>query len=224
MTKVIPPPHGVLFDLDGTLVDTAPDFYDVVNSLRADEGKAPLETARIREQVSNGGVALACITFEVKREHPDIQRFRQRVLDRYETAIGTQAQLFPGFSEVLAALELNSIPWGIVTNKPIKYTQLLLQRMSIEADCVICPEDVKVSKPAPDGLILAAQQLKINAEQCWYVGDHLRDIEAAHNANMLSIAATFGYIEPSDDPVHWNADHMIDHAQELLMLLKASLH
>jgi 2-phosphoglycolate phosphatase len=216
-------PQAVLFDLDGTLVDTAPDFYDVVNTLRADEGKTPLPHERIREQVSNGGIALACITFEIEREHPEIQTFRQRVLDRYETEIGKQAQLFTGFSEVLDALEQLNIPWGIVTNKPAKYTQLLLDRMTLNAACVICPEDVNVSKPAPDGLLLAAQQLNVDPNQCWYIGDHRRDIEAAHNANMLSIAATFGYIEPTDDPINWNAHQMINHASELMPLLNTRL-
>ena len=216
-------PQAVLFDLDGTLVDTAPDFYDVVNTLRADEGKTPLPHERIREQVSNGGIALACITFEVEREHPEIQTFRQRVLDRYEIEIGKQAQLFTGFSEVLDALEQLNIPWGIVTNKPAKYTQLLLDRMTLNAACVVCPEDVNVSKPAPDGLLLAAQQLNVDPNECWYVGDHRRDIEAAHNARMLSIAATFGYIEPTDDPIHWNAHQVIHHASELIPLLNTTL-
>jgi 2-phosphoglycolate phosphatase len=216
-------PQAVLFDLDGTLVDTAPDFYDVVNTLRADEGKTPLPHERIREQVSNGGIALACITFEIEREHPEIQTFRQRVLDRYETEIGKQAQLFTGFSEVLDALEQLNIPWGIVTNKPAKYTQLLLDRMTLNAACVVCPEDVNVSKPAPDGLLLAAQQLNVDPNECWYVGDHRRDIEAAHNARMLSIAATFGYIEPTDNPTHWNAHQVIHHASELIPLLNTRL-
>lgn len=216
-------PAALLFDLDGTLVDTAPDFYDVVNSLREEEGKVPLAHQRIREQVSNGGIALACITFDVERDHPDIQTFRQRVLDRYEIEIGQQATLFPGFPAVLTALKEQNIPWGIVTNKPIKYTRLLLERMSLNADCVICPEDVNISKPAPDGLFLAAQQLNIKASNCWYVGDHLRDMEAAHNAGMASIAATFGYIEPTDNPANWKADHIINHASELISLFQSSL-
>lgn len=222
MQKALTSPKAILFDLDGTLVDTAPDFYDVVNSLRADEGKAPLPHHRIREQVSNGGIALACITFETERDHPEIQTYRQRVLDRYETVIGQQAQLFPGVVEVLAILKARQIPWGIVTNKPVKYTRLLLDRMQMGAHCVVCPEDVSASKPAPDGLFLAAKQLNIEPSQCWYIGDHLRDIEAAHNANMVSIAASFGYIEPHDNPADWQANLLIDHALELIALLDSA--
>ena len=223
MQEALTFPKAILFDLDGTLVDTAPDFYDVVNSLRTDEGKAPLPHDRIRGQVSNGGIALACITFDTARDHPEIQTYRQRVLDRYETVIGQQAQLFPGFVEVLAILKARQIPWGIVTNKPVQYTQLLLQRMDLGAHCVVCPEDVSVSKPAPDGLFLAAKQLNIEPSQCWYVGDHLRDIEAAHNANMVSIAASFGYIEPHDNPADWKANQLIDHALELIALLDSAV-
>lgn len=212
-------PAAVLFDLDGTLVDTAADFYQVVNSLRADIGKSPLSDDAIREQVSNGGVALATITYDISRDHPDIQAYRQKVLDRYETAVGAHAELFDGFSEVLAFLAEQRIPWGIVTNKPRKYTELLLDRMPLPCDFVVCPEDVINNKPAPDSLLLCAEQMKVAASQCWYVGDHIRDIQAAKAAGMLSIAACFGYIEEQDDPTSWEADHYIDSAQSLMAML-----
>ncbi|MAE21179.1 MAG: phosphoglycolate phosphatase [Pseudomonas sp.] len=212
-------PAAVLFDLDGTLVDTAIDFYPVVNSLRAEIGKAPLPDACIREQVSNGGVALATITYDVTRDDPDIQRYRQRVLDRYEEIVGEQATLFEGYSTLLEHLDQRGIPWGIVTNKPRKYTELLLSRMPLPCDYVVCPEDVTHNKPAPDSLLLCAEQMQVVAEQCWYVGDHVRDIQAAKAANMRSIAVRFGYLEAEDDPALWGADHLIDTVDDLLGLL-----
>jgi len=212
-------PAAVLFDLDGTLVDTAADFYQVVNSLRADIGKPPLSDNAIREQVSNGGVALATITYEISREYPDIQAYRQKVLDRYETAVGAHAELFDGFTDVLAFLAEENIPWGIVTNKPRKYTELLLERMPLPCDYVVCPEDVVNNKPAPDSLLLCAEQMKVAADKCWYIGDHIRDIQAAKAADMLIIAACFGYIEKHDDPAAWGADHYIKSAHGLLAML-----
>jgi phosphoglycolate phosphatase len=214
-------PKAILFDLDGTLVDTAPDFYDVVNSLRADEGLAALEHERIREQVSNGGIALACLTFEVTADHPEIQAYRMRVLDKYSACLGSLSGYFPGFAETIKAIEATGIRWGIATNKPRAYTDPLLTNLGIRCDSVICPEDVSQSKPAPDALLLAAQQLNINAKNCWYVGDHKRDMEAAKAAGMLAIAARFGYLEAHDDGSSWPVDHWIEQPTDLLTLIAA---
>ncbi len=215
------PPKAILFDLDGTLVDTAPDFYDVVNSLRADEGLPALDHERIREQVSNGGIALACLTFEITADHNDIQAYRMRVLDRYSTCIGSLSGYFPGFDETIKGIEAAGIRWGIATNKPRAYTDPLLANLGIHCDSVICPEDVRQSKPAPDALLLGAQQLNVNASECWYVGDHLRDMEAAKAAGMLAIAARFGYLEASDNGSLWPADLWIEQPTDLLTLIAA---
>ena len=212
-------PAAVLFDLDGTLIDSAPDFYGVVNSLRQDEGSPLLADERIREQVSNGGIALACLTFEVTRDHPEIQTLRQRVLDRYLEVIGQASGLFPGFDQVIAHLNAAGIPWGIVTNKPRLYTDALLQHLQLQVPCVICPEDVSRPKPDPQGLLLAASQLALAPEHCWYVGDHIRDIEASRAAGMTAIAARFGYIEEHDSADNWPADIWIDSPLDLLTLL-----
>ena len=212
-------PQAILFDLDGTLVDTAPDFYDVVNSLREEDGRPPLAHERIREQVSNGGLALGCLTFEATPDHPQAAQMRQRLLDRYAELIGTASLLFPGFTEVLSACDERGIAWGIVTNKPRLYTDMLLPRLQLAPAVVICPEDVSQSKPSPEGLLLAARQLAVDASECWYVGDHLRDIEAANRANMTSMAALFGYIEASDDPLAWPADVWLSSPSELLSML-----
>ncbi|MDF1762469.1 MAG: HAD-IA family hydrolase [Oleibacter sp.] len=222
MTDTFQPPKAVLFDLDGTLVDTAPDFFEVVNHLRQEQGMAVLPNTVIREQVSNGGIALACLTFEVTRDHDEIQTLRQRLLDQYALCIGNASHYFAGFPKVLAYLQERHIPWGIVTNKPKTYTVALLKALNIDAASVVCPEDVKHAKPAPDSLLLAAQQLGVSPDLCWYVGDHKRDIDAARAANMVAIAARFGYIEAEDDMNAWQADVYIDNPLELIEHIAAS--
>lgn len=216
---LIAPPKAVLFDLDGTLVDSAPDFDSVVNSLRAEEGLNALPYEKIREQVSNGGIALACLAFEITREHPDLMQYRQRVLDRYEYGIGTHSHLFKGFEQVLPKLDNAAIRWGIVTNKPRLYAELLITKLKLDSAVMICPEDVPQRKPHPAPLLKAAQDLQLKATQCWYVGDHARDIEAAIAAQMPSVAALFGYIEPHVNPKDWHADFYIEQPQDLLTLL-----
>ncbi|MCD8523227.1 MAG: HAD-IA family hydrolase [Saccharospirillaceae bacterium] len=224
-------PKAILFDLDGTLVDTAPDFYDVVNSLRKEQGKPALANGTIREQVSNGGAALTRLTFD----YPDQtgrdlatapQIFldqRQQILDRYLQSIGLLSGYFPGFPEVITTLEQQGIRWGIVTNKPRLYTEALLAKLAIQGDVVVCPDDVTKSKPHPEPLLKAAADLGLQAADCWYVGDHIRDIDAARAAGMISIAATFGYIESGDHPEHWQADLQISHPHDLITLLQATL-
>lgn len=212
-------PSALLFDLDGTLADTALDFYQAVNQIRDKQNKPRLEHAKIREQVSNGGFALAALAYDTDLDDPKTPEYRQNLLSIYENIIGQTSGLFDGFKTVLEKLEQNHIKWGIVTNKPRYLTELFLQRIKLNAPVVVCPEDVKQAKPAPDSLLLAANQLNIKVEQCWYVGDHLRDIQAAKSANMYAIAATFGYIEETDNIDNWQADDLIDHPLDLLKLL-----
>ena len=215
-----PGPRAILFDLDGTLLDSAPDFFEVVNSLRRADGLAELPATQIREQVSNGGAALTCLTWNIQRDDPQFDSLRIRFLDHYQRYIGSASRLFPGFSAVLAEFALLDIQWGIVTNKPRRFTEPLLAKLGIEAPVVVCADDVSQAKPAPDALLLAAHQLQLEPQQCWYVGDHIRDIDAARNAGMFSIAALFGYIESGDDPQQWNADASIQRPDQLLTLLQ----
>lgn len=214
-----PRPQAVLFDLDGTLVDSAPDFYAVVNSLRAEDGLPALAHPTIREQVSNGGMALARLTWNLPVDHPDTGDYRLRLLARYSEHIGSASSLFPGFDQTLQELQKAGIRWGIVTNKPRPYTEPLLQRLGIHAAVVVCPDDVSKPKPHPEPLLKAAADLNLAAYQCWYVGDHIRDIDAARAAGMPSVAALFGYVEAGDDPQQWQADYSINQPQDLLHLL-----
>lgn len=223
-------PEAILFDLDGTLVDTAPDFFAVVNGLRQDQGKEKLADDTIREQVSNGGAALTRLAFD----YPDqagrdlasasavFINHRQQLLDRYFDNIGTLSSFFPGFEAVITELEKQDIRWGIVTNKPRLYTDELLKKLNIQCDVVICPDDVSKSKPDPEPLFKAAEILALQPQQCWYVGDHIRDIQAGKAADMYTLAASFGYIEADDSAENWQADAIIDAPEALLEQLAAN--
>lgn len=215
-------PQAVLFDLDGTLADTALDFYPAVNQLRAIQNKPKLADNLIRQQVSNGGYALAALAYDTHLDDPNVAAYREQLLRIYVQIIGQQSGLFTGFAKVLARLEQQDIKWGIVTNKPRYLTELFLQRIKLHAPVVVCPDDVAHSKPAPDALLLAAKQLHIEPQHCWYVGDHLRDIQAAHSAGMYAVAARFGYLEDTDDITNWHADSIIDSPFALLDNLQIS--
>lgn len=210
---------AVFFDLDGTLVDSAPDFYAVVNSLRLEDGRTELPHPLIRDQVSNGGIHLSCLTWDIPPNHPDIMVYRQRLLDRYTDYLGSYSGLFEGFAPILSYLEKTNIAWGVVTNKPRLYAAPLLEKLKIDTQLLICPEDVVNRKPHPEPLIKAAQFFDVSVNDCLYVGDHVRDIESAIAANMPSVAALFGYIEPNVNPKDWLADFYINTPAELLPLL-----
>jgi len=224
-------PKTLLFDLDGTLMDTAPDFFPTVNTLRKEHGLPPLADDIIRQQVSNGGRALTRLALDMPQVvgntvgNEEFESKRQRLLDLYVEHIASKSNLFTGMIELLETCNNNSLLWGIVTNKPRIYTELLLERLAdslpILASCaaVVCPDDVEKTKPDPEPLFLAAKQLKIDPEDCWYLGDHIRDIEAGNAASMFTIATLYGYIEPQDKPESWQADIMVDSVEDITRLL-----
>ncbi|MGK0474805.1 MAG: phosphoglycolate phosphatase, partial [Oleispira sp.] len=219
--------------------DTAPDFFPTVNTLRKEHNLPPLADDIIRLQVSNGGRALTRLALDMplvdakKQESTDLndadtlffEQQRQRLLTLYIDHIAEKSDLFPGMTELLETCEQYSLPWGIVTNKPRLYTEILLERLAdrlpILAYCavVVCPDDVDRTKPFPDPLYLAADTLKIPAHDCWYLGDHVRDIEAGNAASMFTIATLYGYIAPHDNPESWQADISVDSVEEITHLL-----
>ena len=207
--------RAVLFDLDGTLVDSAPDLAAALNRLLVEEGKAELPYAVIRDQVSNGGNALVELGFGVKLGEPNQAELRQRLLNLYQENVAEHSSIFTGLEELLKEFDRQPVPWGIVTNKPRIYTDLLLRELRINAAAVVCPEDLGVSKPDPAPLLLAARQLATPPEQCLYVGDHLRDIEAGRRAGMQTLVAGFGYIGIHEQPSSWGADFIANTVPEL---------
>lgn len=215
-----PNPAAIIFDLDGTLIDSALDFYAVVQRARIAANLPELETDRIRQQVSNGSPALVSLAWEITPDHPDFDLKRQAFLDDYAANIGSESRLFPGYCAVLSELELVGIQWGIVTNKHRRFAEIQLERLGIKTKSLVCGDDVSMPKPAPEALVRAAGELGVSPWDCWYVGDHIRDIQAAEAAGMKSIAARYGYIHENDNIDDWNADAQIDRADQLLDLIR----
>lgn len=211
------PLKAVLFDLDGTLLDTAPDFELVLNQLLETHGQAPLPYEAIRNTVSHGGRALVTLGFELQEGDEGFAERLAELLALYRQNLLVKTRLFPGLEEVLQLIETSGIHWGIVTNKPSEYTFPILEGLGLAERCAvtICPDHVSERKPNPEGLLLACQRIGCEPGEAVYVGDHARDIEAGKNAGMPTIAANYGYI-PADDPAaHWQADLLVNRAEEI---------
>ncbi|MFV0277034.1 MAG: HAD family hydrolase [Parahaliea sp.] len=213
--------QAVLFDLDGTLVDTASEFVVVVQTLRAEHDLPPLDEQRIRASVSSGAAALVRLALGIDDAAPEFESKRQRLLDLYSSVLGTSAAPYPGITELLSALVERGVRWGIATNKPRAYTEPLLARLDLKpaAGSVVCPDDVKERKPHPESLYLACRQLACRPAGTIYIGDHRRDIEAGRRAGMRTIAALYGYIEAGDDPSTWGANASVQNSRELQALI-----
>jgi phosphoglycolate phosphatase len=208
---------AVLFDLDGTLVDTADEFIPVVQALRAEHGREAMDPERIRASVSNGARALVILGLGLAEDAPEFESQRLRLLELYSQILGSMARPYPGIEELLAELQSRGIVWGVSTNKPRVYTEPLMQRLDLQpaAGSVVCPDDVTDRKPHPETLYRNCRELGCAPHQAIYVGDHRRDIEAGRRAGMYTIAAAYGYIEPGDDPDDWGADALVRNSTEL---------
>ncbi len=213
---------AVLFDLDGTLIDTAPDFAAVLNRMREQRELPALPYALIREQVSQGARAVVSLGFSgLSLESTEFESLRQEFLREYSQNLAVESRLFPGLDTLLLALEAQNIPWGIVTNKPSVYTLPLLEQLGLHQRCqvAICPDMVSRTKPDPEPMYKACDVLQVAAERCVYVGDHVRDIEAGRAAGMATVAVSWGYILPGEDAADWQADHLAHDALTLSALL-----
>ena len=214
----------VLFDLDGTLIDTAPDFVAVVKQLLAEYGKPPLSRDSIYHTVSDGARALVKLAFGIDEDHAEFVELTQRLLHLYYQQLQvTDAALYPGLDGLLAKLERQQIPWGIVTNKPEKYTSLLLDKLNLRSRCgtLVCPDHVSQRKPHPEPILLACRQLGVGTERTVYIGDHRRDIEAAKNADVIAIAAAYGYLARDTKIEEWMADFILNSADQTEALLNS---
>lgn len=219
----MPACDAVLFDLDGTLIDTAPDFIAVLNRQLLAHGREPLPAARIRSVVSQGSRAVVALGFGDLHaiDSAELEVLRQEFLSAYLRHLADESHLFPGMAELLEGLESRGTPWGIVTNKPSLYTTPLLQALGLGSRCgvAICPDMVNHSKPHPEPMLKAATALGVRPEACIYVGDHRRDIEAGRNAGMLTVAAAWGYVLEGETAQDWQADYTLDTVFELSRLL-----
>ena len=212
---------AIVFDLDGTLIDTAPDFIAVVNQLRAQEGLAPLPDSAIRARVSHGARALITLAFGLEEGEAGFEPLKQRLLTLYEQNLGANSHLFPGMADLLQRLSNEGLQWGIATNKPNRFTGPLIDALGLSPNCVICPDHVANPKPYPDSLILAAELLHCEPHNIVYVGDHQRDIECGQRAGSPTIAAAFGYLDDNDVISEWQANHVIDHADQIWPIIKS---
>jgi 2-phosphoglycolate phosphatase len=213
--------EAVLFDLDGTLLDTAPDFITTMQLLLARHSKPALTPNAVRQTVSHGSKALVKLGFGINETDEEFEDLRQELLAIYLTKLSEKTALFSGMDTVLAHLEQQQIPWGIVTNKPSLYADKILTdlKLNSRSSTTICPDHVSKTKPDPEPMLLACKQINCAPENVIYVGDHRRDIEAGRNANMKTVAANYGYIDPNDSAQNWNADYTIGQPVELLDII-----
>ena len=210
--------EAVLFDLDGTLIDTAPDMGGALNNLLIEENHEPISLEIIRPYVSQGGLVLTRLGFSGHVAESEIEPLRLRFLDHYRAIVADNSVLFDCFDQVLDSLEKRNIPWGIVTNKPEWLTTPLLEQMALDerSAVVICGDTLEKRKPHPLPLIVAAQKIGVSCENCVYIGDDRRDVEAGRAANMRTLIAAYGYIGADSNLDEWQAEGIIDHPLDLL--------
>src|SRR6187551_3549289 len=196
------PIRAVMFDLDGTLLDTAPDFVVVVNQLPVEQARPELAAETIRAGVSNGSKALIKLAFAIDENNEQFEPLRQRLLELYLQNHSVHTRPFPGITELIAQLAAHNIAWGIATNKPALYTLPLMIDMNMQPPpaSIICPDHVGRAKPDPESLFLASRHLGCTPEEIIFVGDHKRDIDCGKGAGSITIAAAYGYVDEGDDP------------------------
>lgn len=212
---------ALLFDLDGTLLDTAPDFITAINKQLKRHGRNPLVGDAIRTSVTHGSIGIIESAYNIKQDHPEFEPLKEEFLQLYLDNISEKTGLFDGLRQVLDSCKERNIPWGIVTNKPLKYTAPLMADLGLDKQSAttICPDHVANPKPDPEALILACSQINIAPKNCIYIGDHVRDIQAGKSAGMSTIAAQWGYIEEFEDVTQWQADMVVKKSTDLHSLL-----
>jgi phosphoglycolate phosphatase len=203
--------RAVLFDFDGTLADSAPDLCAALNALRRSKGMDSLKVEDVRPFASMGGRGMVRVGFGKKPGDPGYEALRDAFLDLYARNVCVETRLFPGISELLGLLKEKKIRWGIVTNKAMRFTEKLVRALALEPDCVVGGDSTPHLKPHPASLLLAAEKLALPPAACSYLGDDLRDVQAARAAGMRAVAVEWGYVNPDNDaPRGWNADLLID--------------
>ena len=204
-------------------MDTAPDLGHALNLLLQRHGKAPLSDAAIRPFASHGSRGLIGLGFGITPQDANFIHMRDEYLNIYDTVFTRSPKLLPGIAELLQAIENKGLKWGIVTNKPRRFTVGLIESMGLNlenrAACVVCGDDAPQPKPSPATLLLACSQVGVKPENCMYVGDAERDVQAGKAAGMKTVVALFGYIDVSDKPSEWGADALINTPKELLKII-----
>jgi phosphoglycolate phosphatase len=214
----------MLFDLDGTLIDTAPDLVNALNAVLIQEGLSPYPLDQIRPTVSHGSIAMLNHVFGDCQPEIDLRRRQHVFLDYYQANIFVQSRLFKGMETVLKLLIARGIPWGVVTNKPHYLTLPLMTAMGLaeQASSIVSGDTLSVAKPHPAPLLLAAQQCGVLPQDCWYIGDAERDIIAGQSAGMHTVVAQYGYLSAADAVDRWQADAIIQTPLDLLSFLNGT--
>ncbi|MDR5757791.1 phosphoglycolate phosphatase [Caballeronia sp. LZ035] len=214
--------QAVLFDLDGTLADTAPDLVAAVNKMRHDRGLEMRPLELLRPFASAGARGLLGGAFEIGPEHHDFAAMRDEFLANYEADLCIETTLFPGILELLDQLDARGVRWGIVTNKVTRLSEPLVALLGLDAraGCLVCGDTTPHSKPHPAPLLHAAELLDVAPERIVYVGDDLRDVQAGFAAGMITVAAAYGYCGDDIPPRRWHATHVVDTPEELQQLLR----
>lgn len=208
---------SVLFDLDGTLLDTVDDFMAIILSMCQQRGLPPSDALRIRDRVSDGSVGMLSSAFDMQPTDTGFDGLREEFLQRYDAALAVHTRLFDGMPELLDWLDEQGLPWGIVTNKLSRFSIPLLDATRLTGRCrsLVCPDQVSRGKPHPEALLKACVEMGVKPADSVFVGDHLRDILAGRAAGMPTIAALYGYIPPGENPAEWRATHSISSPAEL---------
>ena len=216
--------EAVVFDLDGTLLDTAPEFIAVVQQLRAEHELAALPECDIRATVSDGARAMVALALDINEADEIFESKRQRFLEIYAGSLGSATAPYAGIVDLLVQLQGAGIAWGISTNKPSYLTDPLVACMAFDPPpmSIVCADQVSQPKPDPEPLLLNCQQLDCDPANAIYVGDHLRDIEAGRAAGMYTIAAAYGYIHEHEKPESWGADQVAADGRALAGLISSA--
>jgi phosphoglycolate phosphatase len=217
----IPKPKAVLFDLDGTLIDSAPDLAAAADKMRTDRGLPSLEYALYRPMAGSGARGMLHVAFGIPEAHADYEDFKNEFLNNYQQAMTLKTTVFSGVTDMLSALQAMGLRWGVVTNKSQRFTIPLSQQMDLfkTAGAVVSGDTTPHAKPHPAPLFEAARLLGLPPHDCWYVGDDERDIVAGKAAGMVTVAANYGYLGVETEVLQWVADFVIHHPDELADLL-----
>ena len=212
---------AVFFDFDGTLADTAPDLGHALNRLRQNRNLEPLPIEQIRVRASAGARGLLDLGFGIGPQDRDYMAMRDEFLDYYAQRLCHDTQLFPGITALLDQLDSRQTPWGIVTNKPARYTHPIIDQLGLREHVasVICGDDTRHTKPHPEPLLAACRKIDISPTECIYLGDDQRDVQASQAAGMEPVVALYGYLGNDQPPETWGAKHMINQPQDLLAYL-----
>jgi len=214
--------RAVLFDMDGTLLDTAPDFIAVAQAMRMARGLDRVPDQQVRDVVSGGARAMVLSAFDVDPLSDEFEILRLEFLERYQGHCAVESKLYEGMAELLSEIEQADLIWGVVTNKPVRFAEPIMQQLGLasRSAVLVCPDHVSQSKPDPEPMLLACSQLDLDPATVLFVGDDLRDIESGRAAGSRTAAVRYGYIHPDDDPDTWGADVVVNHPLELRQFLE----